>query len=422
MDPADEPTPDPIDGFDALEVVEHHRSRHTFDNDAAQDSFAMEDPPSEEVRLDPRFASAAEPATEVIERDALEAMRNEVTIGSPVSLPPSVFRYDVLPAVSAEVSHEPTGFMSLARKDASTLDDNALPTQKISRDLLAAIELPVSESTVPTLLPDDTFERRRAMAPPDDGALDELSLDDPVGTEPEPAHARPDAETTVLPDAEAPQPLPPSELWTGPSSVAGLAAAPTQTAPSGAHAPDAHAVAVVAATQAAAPPEPAATPAGAAGRSARVATAGAAEESGPHMGPVVGVIALIGSGGVLAAAAGLTVIAIVVVAFLLWPADDDAATLPPIDLPAPSETAPVPAEDPAADGASPEEIDAGDPAAVEPGGGQPVRRRPVAPAPVEVAPEPEPVVAPVEEVIDVEPLPEPEPEPERKGGLFKKRR
>lgn len=57
-----------------LEVVERARAGRGFEGVAHQDSYAMDDPPSEEVRRDPRFARAFEgfePATELMDRRQL---------------------------------------------------------------------------------------------------------------------------------------------------------------------------------------------------------------------------------------------------------------------------------------------------------------------------------------------------------------
>src|SRR5689334_23385481 len=57
--PADPPAPPSLEpgviSASGLEVVERGRPGRGFEGVADQDCFAMDDPPSEEVRLDPRF-------------------------------------------------------------------------------------------------------------------------------------------------------------------------------------------------------------------------------------------------------------------------------------------------------------------------------------------------------------------------------
>src|SRR5262245_48318262 len=68
------PSPSSPVSLDSLEVVERMPAGRGFSRADHIDSFAMDDPPSEEVRLDPRFHRFAEPATELIDREALREL------------------------------------------------------------------------------------------------------------------------------------------------------------------------------------------------------------------------------------------------------------------------------------------------------------------------------------------------------------
>ena len=69
LETASELYPDEIDA--GIEVVERITAGGGFDHDARHDSFAMDDPPSEEVGYNPLFMRTFEPATELIDRDEL---------------------------------------------------------------------------------------------------------------------------------------------------------------------------------------------------------------------------------------------------------------------------------------------------------------------------------------------------------------
>src|SRR5262245_24789274 len=72
-DPAQDPAQDDLPpagsiDLDSLEVVEHMQPGSGFTSRKRDDtdSFAMEDPPSDEVRLDPRFNRVSDAATQLI--------------------------------------------------------------------------------------------------------------------------------------------------------------------------------------------------------------------------------------------------------------------------------------------------------------------------------------------------------------------
>ncbi|MEQ1567645.1 MAG: hypothetical protein ABMA64_18525, partial [Myxococcota bacterium] len=69
------------DPLDSVEVVERGPAGGGFVGAEMIDSYAMDDPPSEEVRLDPRFHRVAEPATELIDRESMRAMAEEMLAG-----------------------------------------------------------------------------------------------------------------------------------------------------------------------------------------------------------------------------------------------------------------------------------------------------------------------------------------------------
>ncbi|MEZ4238271.1 MAG: hypothetical protein R3F59_19395 [Myxococcota bacterium] len=167
-------------------------------------------------------------------------------------------------------------------------------------------------------------------------------------------------------------------------------------------------------------PEPPAPPASAPPASAPPAPerrVAAEPASSGRVGPMVGLVALVGSGGAVVGAVGLGVVVLVLaLAFGSFAGDAPEAPaevpLPPIELPSPD---PIEVEAP------PEPEPEPDP--------EPVRHRAPAPAPLPdpepVAPAPEPVLAPVPELVD--PLPDLEDPPDddddkKRGGLFRRRK
>lgn len=345
----------------------------------------MDDPPSEEVRLDPRFARAFEPATELMDRQQLAAFGRADSLTEDdldAVLPPVKASRSVTPSpltrgwIPSESSKSRTPVEDPATERMDKPPDPA--TERIERDQIPP-EL-LAEKTVPTSWSAGFTEMDDG--PPPSDATQPFDTGTQPSLIPRPPDYEPEVLQTLYPD-EAP-----AEMPTAPSAVRRSSAEPWDD-------------------------EEQAKP--------------------PGLSPVFGLVALVGSGGVIA---GIALGALVfTVLFLVvysgtGSAPPDPGPLPPIELvPDPALTPPVPVEEAPTgevvpvDDEEPEGDTRTPPKRSERGserGGRTPKPVPVvAPEPPPPPPRPEPEN--LDDLPDLEPIPVPEPDKKGPFGRGKKK-
>jgi hypothetical protein len=367
----------------SLEVFEHIRPGGGFVRNESSDSFAWDDPPSEEVRLDPRFHRTADPATELIERSQLgRDVTEEDLLAGP-------------PPHPDEVTHPPTIDLSVpvptAAPAARAPTVGALPPPSLDR----ALPLPISVAS-------PSAGRQTADAATVKITRDQL-LQDPG------------------PEITVPSPIPPAWPETSDRVVESTMPAPPAIAPDEVEYDSAPArPATPRPVERVAEPVSDRRPRSDTPRTA--ARRVAAPDEGARLSPVVGLVALLGSGGVLAFSAALAVLLLGLALYLAVSRGEETEpppTLPPIEVTEPPVEGPAP-DVPAPEPAQPvEEAPAPSPSPSPSPSPRPrPKPAPVAPAP---APAPVPVAPPPPRPIPDLDTEDPAPDTDKRGKAGKKK-